>query len=148
MGDTCRSPLAKGILRREFQAHHIEGEVDSAGFEPHHIGHSVNKRTKKVAEAHGIDLSDHKTRMFDPKDFERFDRIYVMDQRDYRDVRYASGASQEHMEKVDFMMNLIDEEKKNKIIPDPLYKGYRSFETIYSKLERACKALVKQINEA
>lgn len=143
LGDTCRSPLAKGILQREFQNNNISGIVESAGFEPYHIGHPVDKRTKRVAREHGIDLSEHKMKMFDPKDFDRFDKIYVMDQRDYRDLEDASS-SPEQMEKVDFVMNLIDDQKRHKIVPDPLYKGYRSFETIYAKLEKACQNLAKE----
>lgn len=143
LGDTCRSPLAKGILKKEFQEKNIPGNIESAGFEPYHIGHPVDKRTKRVAKEHGIDLADHKMKMFDPKDFERFDRIYVMDQRDYRDLEDASNTP-EQMQKVDFVMNLIDDKKRQKIVPDPLYKGYRSFETIYEKLERACKVLAEE----
>ncbi len=143
LGDTCRSPLAKGILKREFQAHNISGNIESAGFEPQDIGNPVDKRTERVAMEHGIDLSGHRMKLFDPKDFKRFDRIYVMDQRDYRDLEFIAQTS-EDMEKVDYMMNLIDDEKRNKIIPDPLYKGYRSFENIYIKMEKACKALAQE----
>lgn len=139
-GDICRSPLAKGILKKEFAAKNISGTIESAGFEPYHIGHPVDKRTLRVAKEHGIDLTDHKMKMFDPKDFDRFDRILVMDQRDYRDVE-DSARNQTDMEKVDYVMNLIDDEKRSKIVPDPLYKGYRSFEKIYEKLEKACKIL-------
>jgi protein-tyrosine phosphatase len=143
LGDTCRSPLAKGILKKEFAKRNISGNIESAGFEPHHIGHPVDKRTLRVADEHGIDLSEHTMRMFSPDDFDRFDHIYVMDQRDYNDVEYACK-NPDDMQKVDFVMNLIDEEKRSKIIPDPLYKGYRSFEKIYEKLEKACAALAEK----
>ncbi len=145
-GDICRSPLAKGILKKEFKAKNISGTIESAGFEPYHIGHPVDKRTLRVAKEHDIDLTDHKMKMFDPKDFDRFDRILVMDQRDYLDVEDAAR-NQEDMEKVDYVMNLIDDEKRSKIVPDPLYKGYRSFEKIYEKLEKACKILTHKAAE-
>ena len=139
-GDICRSPLAKGILRKKFEEKGIDGLVDSAGFEPYHIGHPVDKRTLRVAMEHGIDLSLHKMQLFNPDNFKKYDRILVMDQRDYHDVEYEA-TDPEDLKKVDFIMNVIDDEKKNKIIPDPLYKGYRSFEKIYDKLERACEII-------
>ncbi|HPE86780.1 MAG TPA: low molecular weight protein-tyrosine-phosphatase [Bacteroidales bacterium] len=143
VGGICRSPLAKGILQQQFDSNKINGKVEAAGLEPHHIGHPVDKRTLRVAKEHSIDLSGYTMRLFSPDDFNRFDRIYVMDQHDYREVEYVAKKEND-MKKVDYVMNVIDDEKRSKIVPDPLYKGYASFEKIYEKLERACKIIADE----
>src|SRR5512138_3721178 len=85
-GNICRSPLAEGILREKFNNYGIKGVVDSAGFETFHIGDMPDERARRVAREHGIDISAHSARLFSVKDFDRFDKICVMDKWHYQNV--------------------------------------------------------------
>ena len=80
LGNICRSPLAEGILRHKLSENNIfDIEVDSAGTSNFHIGQSPDKRTQENAFTHKVDLSKLKARQFIQEDFDRFDKIYVMD---------------------------------------------------------------------
>ena len=118
-------------------------ETDSAGFETFHRGDPADPRSVAVAAAHGIDLTDHVARMFSTRDFDYFDRIYVMDRRNYSDVKRLAR-SREDENKVDFILNLVTP-GENRPVPDPWYGGADGFEKVYRMLDQACDILVKEI---
>lgn len=142
-GNICRSPLAEGILREKFAAYGIKGYVDSAGFEAFHLGDPPDERAIRVAREHGITISDHEARLFTVKDFDAFDRIYVMDSWHYQQVmRLARNAGDEA--KVDFTMNAL-QPGKNIPVQDPYYEGYGAFERVYLQLDSACGKIAHAI---
>jgi protein-tyrosine phosphatase len=138
-GNICRSPLAEGILREKFDALGIKGLVDSAGFESFHLGDMPDERARKVAREHGFNISGHEARLFTVKDFDRFDKIYVMDNWHYQNVMRLAR-NDEDRAKVDFTMNVV-EPGKNKPVPDPYYDGYGAFERVYLMLDAACEKI-------
>src|SRR6185369_14678160 len=80
LGNICRSPLAEGILRSKLEQKGLKHiTVDSAGTYDYHIGENPDKRTITNAGSHGINISDLVGRQFTVEDFDKFDRIYVMD---------------------------------------------------------------------
>lgn len=140
-GNICRSPLAEGILRQKFRDYGIQGFVDSAGFEPFHIGDMPDERARRVAHEHGINISDHMARLFTVKDFDHFDKIYVMDNWHYQNVmRLARNEADEA--KVDFTMNTVYP-GKNKPVPDPYYDGYGAFERVFLQLDQVCDQIAQ-----
>jgi protein-tyrosine phosphatase len=143
LGNICRSPLAKGILAEKAKRLHLDIEVDSCGFESFHRGDPADPRSAAVAAAHGIDLSDHCARMFTVRDFDRFDRIYVMDRSNYNDVMGMARDTADE-QKVDFILNLV-EPGENRPVPDPWYGGKENFEKVYRMLDEASDLLVKEI---
>jgi protein-tyrosine phosphatase len=144
LGNICRSPLAKAIMLEKVKGLHPNVEIDSAGFESFHRGDPADPRSVAVAAAHGIDLTSHIARMFTARDFDRFDRIYVMDHANYRDVMGVARDSQDE-QKVDFILNLVTP-GENRPVPDPWYGGKEGFEKVYLMLDEACEALTKEIS--
>lgn len=59
-GNTCRSPMAEGILRH-LQSHHPEWQVLSAGLYPA-PGAPANELAQQVVKEHGLDISAHRSR--------------------------------------------------------------------------------------
>jgi protein-tyrosine phosphatase len=143
LGNICRSPLARGIMADKIEKLGLDAEVDSAGFESFHRGEPADPRSSAVAAAHGIDLSDHIARMFTVKDFDRFDRIYVMDRNNYEDVMNLAR-DQEDERKVDFILNLV-KPGENRPVPDPWYGGKDNFDKTYKLLDEACEILALEI---
>ncbi len=145
LGNICRSPLAAGILRQRFVENNIEGMVDSAGFEPYHIGDTADERSVLVARKHGIDLSAHRARLFRKDDFETYDKIYVMDDNNYRDVMYTVRTESDK-KKVDYILNEVHP-GKNLPVPDPYYGGIFKFEEVYNLLDAACNKIIARYTE-
>jgi protein-tyrosine phosphatase len=143
LGNICRSPLAKVIMADKVKRLHLSIEVDSCGFESFHRGDPADPRSVAVAAAHGLDLSGHTARLFTSRDFDRFNRIYVMDSNNYRDVMDAARNSADKA-KVDYLLNVITP-GENRPVPDPWFAGKESFEKVYRLLDEACDALAQQI---
>lgn len=143
LGNICRSPMAEGLMQEKIDKYNLNAKVESAGFESFHVNDTPDYRAIKTMHAHGIDISKHKARLFRVEDFQKFDKIYVMDQYNYQDVlALAKGA--DDSDKVDLILNVI-EPGKDKIVPDPYYGGVAGFENVYNLLDQATEIIARQI---
>jgi protein-tyrosine phosphatase len=142
-GNICRSPLAEGILRSRYDQSGLKGEIDSCGFESFHVGDPPDQRAQTVARQRGIDISAHRARLFTPSDFDRFDRIFVMDASHYQNVM-RRARNESDRQKTDFLMNVIAP-GKNQPVPDPWYHDITAFEEVYDQVARACDKIASMV---
>lgn len=144
LGNICRSPLAEGILRFHLNKSDIGHViVDSAGTSGWHSGEHPDARSIKNAAQNGVDISRLISRKFSKSDFDTFDRIYVMDQSNLKDV-LALATKDEHKSKVEMLLN-VAHPGSNKAVPDPYYGGENGFQEVFELVNEACEVLVKQI---
>ena len=138
LGNICRSPLAEGILKSKTK----NLEVDSAGTASYHIGKQPDFRSIDIAKKYDIDLTNQRARQFSTRDFDEFDKIYVMDNDNYSKI-ISLTRNQEDMDKVDLILNEIYP-KEYKSVPDPYYGGDEGFQNIYNLLETSCEVIAKK----
>ena len=138
LGNICRSPLAEGILKSKTK----NLEVDSAGTAGYHIGKQPDIRSIDIAKKYDINLTNQRARQFSTRDFDEFDKIYVMDNDNYSKI-ISLARSQEDMDKVDLILNEIYP-KEYKSVPDPYYGGDEGFQNIYNLLETSCEVIAKK----
>lgn len=143
LGNICRSPLAEGIMRKKLQDNNISGKVDSCGFEPFHVGDMPDRRSMQVARQHGTNISEHRGQLFRQSFFDDFDRIYVMDSRNYRDVASMARTSDD-LKKVDYILNELHP-GSNMPVPDPYYGGQDGFEKTRELLDQATDKIIESI---
>lgn len=139
LGNICRSPLAEGILQHKANQLGLPWVVDSAGTGHWHAGERPDPRSIAVARKYGIDISGQRARQFQPHDFERFDRIFVMDTQNQRDV-LRLARNDEHRAKVRLILDLTHPGEAQSV-PDPYYDD-NGFEAVFSMLDAACEMLV------
>ncbi|MBN2614954.1 MAG: hypothetical protein JXR71_04610 [Bacteroidales bacterium] len=142
--NVCRSPLAEGLLRKKFADHHLDGRIDSAGFESFNINEPPDIRVVEVAEMHGLSITG-KARIFVKSDFDRFDKIFVMDTSSFNNVQEICE-KKEQMKKVDYVLNLLPDQPKNASIPNPFFSGTSDCLKIFSLLDAATDKIVEQLN--
>jgi protein-tyrosine phosphatase len=143
LGNICRSPMAEGLMQAKIDAYKLKAEVDSAGFEAFHTGDAPDYRAASAMKRHGIDISKQRSRLFRTDDFNRFDRIFVMDSGNYRDVQ-SVATTPEQMKKVDYILN-VTEPGSNKPVPDPYYGGDDGFERTYRLLDEATEIIARKL---
>ncbi|MFW5793218.1 MAG: low molecular weight protein-tyrosine-phosphatase [Bacteroidota bacterium] len=143
LGNICRSPLAEGILKDNFRKKNIDAFVDSAGTAAYHAGESPDIRSVDIARKYNIDITDQLARKFTVEDFDLFDKIFVMDNSNYNDV-IGLARNKMDIDKVDLIMNQSDP-GKNISVPDPYYDEKEGFQNVYKMLDKACKAIVENI---
>jgi len=142
LGNICRSPMAEGIMRHKAEKYGLSLIVDSAGTGGWHAGECPDERAIEMMRSKGIDISPLCARQFTPEDFDRFDRIYVMDATNYQDVMRLIRKPEDR-EKVEMILNLADA-GKNRPVPDPYYGGRDGFENVYNLLDEACEKIAKE----
>ena len=140
LGNICRSPLAEGILQNKANKLGLNWEVDSAGTGNYHIGEPPHILSQKVAAINGIDISRQQARQFSPKDFEKFDRVYVMDADNYNDVRRMSGVYWNE-NKVDLLLNEVYP-GQNRPVPDPWSYPEKAYHEVFELVDKACDEII------
>lgn len=137
LGNICRSPIAHGIMA-EISPNSF---VDSAGTGSYHIGSPPDPRSIQVSQDNGIDISQQSARQFQSSDFTKFDRIFVMDQQNYRDV-IAKANNQDDIDKVELLCEVAGMGVRP--VPDPYYGGDEGFKSVFDLVKTACHRIAKQ----
>lgn len=135
LGNICRSPLAEGVFRHKSESNRVEVEFDSAGTGGWHAGEAPDERMQATALKYGVDIAALRARQFTAEDFDRFDRIYVMDESNHSNV-VSLARSAEDEAKVDLILNLTHP-GENQVVPDPYFGGQRGFDHVYELLDAA-----------
>lgn len=142
LGNICRSPLAEGVLLHLLEKHQLNIVIDSAGTSNYHIGEAPDSRTVANAKKHNIDLSPLRARQFVRSDFDKFDKIFVMDKSNRRDVLNLARHESD-IAKVDFFLNLLFPGSDIEV-PDPYYGGEEGFEQVFNLVWQASEKLIQE----
>ena len=135
LGNICRSPLAHGIMENLVKEKGLDWEVDSAGTGDWHIGSPPDKRSIATAKNYGLDISNQCCRQFQIEDFDKFDRIFVMDHMNERDVLNMARNAQDRAK----VKLLLDTEK----VPDPYFEDDQ-FDEVYQMIEKGCRRIIEE----
>ncbi len=144
LGNICRSPLAEALLRKKVDSKKIE--VDSAGLDHWHVGEAPCPSSREIALAHGLNISHLRARQFQIDDFEKFDKIYIMDNYNWEIIN-KKARNENDIKKVNFILNEIYP-NENLDVPDSYQKGKSAAELVYKMLDQATdKIAQKYTNE-
>ncbi len=141
LGNICRSPLAEGILRSKIDQEQIL--VDSAGTAGYHVGSRPDQRSIAVAQKHGININDQRSRRFSRQDFRDFNLIYAMDRSNYRNI-ISLAKNEEDIKKVKLLLE--ETSLSTKEVPDPYYDADEGFEEVYRLIDKACDAIANRLS--
>ena len=97
-------------------------------------------RAREIAKRYGLNLPG-RARIFLKSDFDRYDKIYVMDTQNYRDV-LDLARNKDDKQKIDYMLNVL-EPGKNQTMPDPIKSGIYDMEYVYQLLDKATDKIVE-----
>jgi protein-tyrosine phosphatase len=142
LGNICRSPVAEGVMKSKLNKYNLSIHVDSAGTAAYHIGENPDHRSIKNARKNGVDISQLIARQFEVADFNRFDRIYVMDAQNLKDVLHLAPTKADQLK-----VKLLLSELKNssfKEVPDPYFGGEEGFQLVFDLLDDACDVVAKK----
>ncbi len=138
LGNICRSPAAEAVFKNyisdldEQDSFHI----DSAGTSGHHQGEMADTRMRKVALERKINITST-SRKITKEDFEKFDFIIVMDNRNYEEVSLLVS-TEEDQRKIVKIGDFFDPRYSNfSEVPDPYYNELDGFKLVLDLLESA-----------
>ncbi|SFD93976.1 low molecular weight protein-tyrosine-phosphatase [Roseivivax sediminis] len=135
LGNICRSPSAEAVVAAKAAARGIALELDSAGTGDWHIGDPPYGPMQDAARARGYDLSPLRARQVTRADFDRFDLIVAMDDRNFAHLaRMAPDGAQA---RVTMFTDYVDDADH---VPDPYHT--RDFDGALDLVERAADGLL------
>ena len=143
LGNICRSPLAEAALRVEAEKAGLAIDVDSAGTGDWHIGHPPDRRAQATARRHGTDIAHYQGRQVEPGDFRRFTHILALDTDNLRNLRAVAPA--DTTARIGLLMDMVPG-RQGHAVKDPYYGGDEGFETTWSDVSAAARALVGQLS--
>lgn len=141
LGNICRSPLAEGILQHKAKQAGLNWVVDSAGTADYHIGEQPHTLSQKTALLNGIDISVQLCRQFTKQDMLTFDRIFVMDSDNYKEIKRISKECWDEKKAGLILDELYPGESRN--VPDPWYGSEKDYHTVFDMLDKACDKIVE-----
>ena len=142
LGNICRSPLAEGILQHKVEQAGLNWTVDGAGTEASDAGSAPHRLSQKVALQNGIDISHQRCRKFVKEDMLNFDKIYVMDDDNYSEVKRISKNLWDEG-KVELLMNELHP-GRNENVPDPWYGNEDGYKKVFVMIDKACDAIIEK----
>ena len=146
LGNICRSPTAEGIMlalvKREGLADEIE--IDSAGPAAYHVGERADHRSRKTAQARGVELPSI-ARAFTPDDFSRFHYVLAMDTQNQKNLLVLARTA-EAKAKVHLLRSFEPELSRDDLsVPDPYYGGPEGFDRVFDICDAACRGLLAHL---
>ncbi len=145
LGNICRSPMADGLLRKKVAEEGLDVEVDSAGTAAYHVGNPPDRRMQATAKSMGCPIDMLRARQFVVSDFDRFDRIFVMDESNRHNV-LSLARDEKDESKVEMLLNL-SHPNQDLEVPDPYYGGDQGFVDVYNMIDEATELLIHQLKK-
>ena len=137
LGNICRSPMAEFLLKDMVNKKGLRDKfiIESAGTSNEEEGNPVHYGTKnKLAEV-GISVYGKYARQFKKDDYEKFDYIIAMEQRNIRDIYRIVGEDKENK-----IYRLLDFSNIPRDIADPWYT--HNFEITYNEIIEGLEAFL------
>jgi len=147
LGNICRSPLAEAVFNYLLQQEGLDNKIacDSAGTSDYHLGEPPDQRTLNVVQQKKLRV-DHVGRQFRFEDFERFDYIVAMDERNLANIRLMEDTDRRNFYQL-FLMREFDDSSADLNVPDPYWSGNRGFLDVHDIVLRSGKNLLNHIRK-
>ncbi len=135
--------MAAGILRLELEQRGLQRKirVDSAGTHASQPGRSADPRAQKICKLQGIDLRKCRARQVAEQDFQQFDHILAMDQRNCGWL--LERCPEQYRDRISLLGGWIAEEASAEI-PDPYYGNISGFEQVFELLQKAVRGFMER----
>lgn len=136
-GNICRSPMAEFVFRDMVQKEGLEHlfQIASSATSTEEIGNPVHTGTRNKLMEYGILTGQKKAVQLRKNDYEKYDYIIGMDQRNIININRILGDDKENK-----IFRLLDLTEHKRDIADPWYTG--DFDLTYEDVYEGCHALL------
>jgi len=141
-GNTCRSPMAQHVLRRDLADAGLTAEVASAGLRVSAEGQPADPRAQDLLRAHGYDV-EHQTSRFTPEMLTRYDLVIALDSMHQWVLRQA--ADSDSARKIRLLGSFDPAAGAGWDVPDPVTGGPADYERVLTLLRAAMPGVVDAV---
>lgn len=148
LGNICRSPMAEMVFKDMVNRKGLSNQffIDSAATSTEAVGEGIHHGTRNILKEKQISYTQHISRQITKKDYNNFDYILGMEQRNITNILRIVGKDKENK-----VYRLLDFSEIPRDIADPWYT--ENFDVTYDDVEEGCKNFLeyllkeKKINE-
>ena len=132
-------------MRAVVEASGLSGRIviDSAGPGDWHVGSPPDERAPEAAHARGYDLSALRARQVAVVDFDRFDLVLAMDEKNLANLLLLCPPPHRH--KVRLLMEFAAP-GQGREVADPYFGGADGFERVLDQCEDACRGVLTHLS--
>ena len=139
LGNICRSPMAEYVFKDMIKKEGTEEiYIDSAATSSEEIGNSIHYGTRNKLKEMNIDYGNHLARQITKQDYEKFDYIIGMEDRNIKGIKRIVGEDTENK-----IYRLLDFSKNPRDIADPWYTG--NFDKTYDDIVEGISAFLEHL---
>ncbi|MBO4231685.1 MAG: low molecular weight phosphotyrosine protein phosphatase [Bacteroidales bacterium] len=137
LGNICRSPMAEFVMKKMVEEAGVAQnyEIASAATSTEEVGNPVYPPARRKLQEHGISCAGKTARQMTRRDYEYYDYIIAMENRNVRDINRIIGSDSEG--KISLLMDYTDNPHD---VADPWYTG--DFDSTWDDVEQGCVGLL------
>ena len=141
LGNICRSPMAEFLLKDMVKKKELYNEflIESAGTSNEEVGNPVHYGTKNKLAEIGISVDGKVARQLVKEDYDKYDYILAMEERNVRDIKRIVGNDDEKK-----VYRLLDFSNSPRDIADPWYTG--NFDITYDDIIEGLQGFLRYMN--
>lgn len=140
LGNICRSPMAEFVFKDIINKRGVSKEfyIDSAATSTEAVGDGIYYGTREILKEQGIPFTQHISRQMTKEDYEKFDYILGMEEKNIRHILRIIGKDSDNK-----VFRLLDFSENPRDIADPWYYG--NFDSTYYDVEEGCTKFLEYI---
>jgi len=140
LGNICRSPMAEFVFKDMVNKKGLSNEfyIESAATSSEAVGEGIYFGTRNILKEQGIPFEERKSRQMSREDYNRFDYILGMENKNIANILRIVGEDKESK-----VYRLLDFSSNPRDIADPWYTG--NFEITYNDIEEGCRKFLEYI---
>lgn len=142
LGNICRSPMAEYVFKDMIKREGLEQQfyIDSAATSNEEIGNHAHPGTRNKLREMNIQCENHRAKRITKQDYDKFDYIIGMEDRNVEDIKRIVGKDTENK-----ICKLLDFSNNPRNIADPWYTG--NFDITYDDIVEGLNAFLKYIEK-
>ncbi|MBR2435238.1 MAG: low molecular weight phosphotyrosine protein phosphatase [Lentisphaeria bacterium] len=141
-GNICRSPMAEFVMKdlaEKASVSHLL-HIESAATSSEELGNSVYPPARRMMAQHGISCDGKRARQIRAAEYDDWDLIIGMDQRNLRNMLRIFRDDPE--QKIHLLLDYAD--RSGEEVADPWYTG--DFQATWDDVQAGCQGLLKELN--
>lgn len=141
-GNICRSPMAEYIFRDKIEKLGLRDQfhIASAATSTEELGNPPHHGTQKILSDLGISCYGKRAVQIRKKDYEAYDFILAMDDRNIKNMKRIFGEDKDHK-----IHKFLDFSQEPRNIADPWYTG--NFDRTYEDIVEACDSFLEYLDQ-
>lgn len=138
-GNICRSTMAEYVMKDMIDDRELSDiyEIDSAATSREEIGNPIYPPARKKLVEEGVAIGTHRARQVTKADYKYFDKIYIMDHWNLRNISRVLGLNEKQIELDGKIEMLLPRD-----VADPWYTG--DFDATYRDVTEGCKRILDE----